>query len=186
MEAVKIIPRLKERYRKEVIPALMAEFGYANPMQVPRPQMIGINVGLGEALQNPKALDSTTRDIEAITGQHPVITRAKRSVAGFRLRTGMPIGVKVTLRGDRLWEFLDRLISTALPRIRDFHGASPNAFDGHGNYSIGIKEQLVFPEIEYDRIERVRGLQITIVTSAKTDEEGRRLLALLGMPFARE
>lgn len=186
MEAVKTIPRLKVQYREEIIPALMAEFGYANTMQVPRPQKIAINIGLGEALQNPRALDSATRDIEAITGQHPIITRAKRSVATFRLRTGMPIGLKVTLRGDRMWEFLDRLLNATLPRIRDFRGVSPNAFDGRGNYSIGVREQLVFPEIEYDKIDSVRGLQITIATSAKTDEEGRRLLALLGMPFAHE
>ena len=186
MEAIKTIPRLKEQYRKEIIPALMAEFGYANPMQVPRPQKIVVNVGLGEALQNPRALDSATRDLEAITGQHPIINRAKRSVASFRLRAGNPIGLKVTLRGDRMWEFLDRLLNATLPRIRDFRGVSPNSFDGRGNYSIGIKEQLVFPEIEYDKIERVRGLQVTIPTSARTDQEGRQLLALLGMPFARE
>lgn len=186
MEAVKAAPRLKERYKKEVIPALMAEFGYVNSMQVPCPQKIVVNIGLGEALKNPKALDSATADLEIITGQHPIIARAKRSVAAFRLRAGMPIGLKVTLRGDRMWEFLDRLVNATLPRIRDFRGVSPNAFDGRGNYSIGMKEQLVFPDIEYDKIDRVRGLQVTIVTSARTDEEARRLLALLGVPFARQ
>jgi large subunit ribosomal protein L5 len=178
-------PRLKERYREEVVPALMKEFSYQNVMQVPRLQKIVVNIGLGEALQNPKALDSASEDVAAITGQKPVITRSKRSIANFKLRTGMPIGVMVTLRGDRMYELLDRMVNAALPRIRDFQGVSPNSFDGRGNYSLGIKEQVIFPELEYDKIERIRGLQFTMVTSARSDEEGKRLLELMGMPFAR-
>ena len=178
-------PRLKERYREEVVPALMKEFSYQNVMQVPRLQKIVVNIGLGEALQNPKALDSASEDVAAITGQKPVITRAKRSIANFKLRTGMPIGVTVTLRGDRMYELLDRMVNAALPRIRDFQGVSPDSFDGRGNYSLGIKEQVIFPELEYDKIERIRGLQFTMVTSARSDEEGKRLLELMGMPFAR-
>jgi large subunit ribosomal protein L5 len=178
-------PRLKERYREEVVPALMKEFAYQNVMQVPRLQKIVVNIGLGEALQNPKALDSASEDVAAITGQKPVITRAKRSIANFKLRTGMPIGVTVTLRGDRMYELLDRMVNAALPRIRDFQGVSPNSFDGRGNYSLGIKEQVIFPELEYDKIDRIRGLQFTMVTSAGSDEEGKRLLELMGMPFAR-
>ena len=178
-------PRLKERYREEVVPALMKEFSYQNVMQVPRLQKIVVNIGLGEALQNPKALDSASEDVAAITGQKPVITRAKRSIANFKLRTGMPIGVTVTLRGDRMYELLDRMVNAALPRIRDFQGVSPNSFDGRGNYSLGIKEQVIFPELEYDKIDRIRGLQFTMVTSARSDEEGKRLLELMGMPFAR-
>ncbi len=178
-------PRLKERYREEVVPALMKEFSYENIMQVPRLQKIVVNIGLGEALQNPKALDSASEDVAAITGQKPVITRAKRSIANFKLRTGMPIGVTVTLRGDRMYELLDRMVNAALPRIRDFQGVSPDSFDGRGNYSLGIKEQVIFPELEYDKIERIRGLQFTMVTSATSDEEGKRLLELMGMPFAR-
>jgi len=178
-------PRLKERYREEVVPALMKEFAYQNVMQVPRLQKIVVNIGLGEALQNPKALDSASEDVAAITGQKPVITRAKRSIANFKLRTGMPIGVTVTLRGDRMYELLDRMVNAALPRIRDFQGVSPNSFDGRGNYSLGIKEQVIFPELEYDKIDRIRGLQFTMVTSARSDEEGKRLLELMGMPFAR-
>jgi large subunit ribosomal protein L5 len=178
-------PRLKERYREEVVPALMKEFSYQNVMQVPRLQKIVVNIGLGEALQNPKALDSASEDVAAITGQKPVITRAKRSIANFKLREGMPIGVTVTLRGDRMYELLDRMVNAALPRIRDFQGVSPDSFDGRGNYSLGIKEQTIFPELEYDKIERIRGLQFTMVTSARSDEEGKRLLELMGMPFAR-
>ena len=178
-------PRLKEKYREEAIPALLKEFGYANVMQVPRPLKATINIGLGEAVTDAKALDSATSDISVIIGQKPVITRAKRSIANFKLREGMPIGVMATARGNRMWEFLDRLLNAALPRLRDFQGVSPSSFDGRGNFSLGIREQLMFPEIEYDKVNRIRGLQINIVTSAKTDEEGRRLLELLGMPFAR-
>lgn len=167
------------------MPALMKEFGYANVMQVPRPLKATINIGLGEAVTDAKALDSATDDISVIIGQRPVITRAKRSIANFKLREGMPIGVMATARGNRMWEFLDRLLNAALPRLRDFQGVSPSSFDGRGNFSLGIREQLMFPEIEYDKVNRIRGLQINIVTSAKTDEEGRRLLELLGMPFAR-
>jgi large subunit ribosomal protein L5 len=163
----------------------MKEFSYQNVMQVPRLQKIVVNIGLGEALQNPKALDSASEDVAAITGQKPVITRAKRSIANFKLREGMPIGVTVTLRGNRMYELLDRMVNAALPRIRDFQGVSPDSFDGRGNYSLGIKEQTIFPELEYDKIERIRGLQFTMVTSARSDEEGKRLLELMGMPFAR-
>jgi len=177
--------RLRERYRQEIVPALMQEFKYENIMQVPRLVKIVVNVGLGEAIANPKALDNAVRDIAAITGQRPVITRAKKSIAAFRLRAGTPIGVMVTLRGDRMYEFLDRLVNAALPRLRDFRGVSPTAFDGRGNYSLGLREQLVFPEIDYDKVDRVRGLEVTIVTTARTDEEARRLLELLGMPFQR-
>jgi len=177
------LPRLKALYRTEVVPALVREFRYQNPMQVPRVEKVVVNIGLGEAIQNAKALDAAVGDVTAITGQKPVITRAKRSIAAFKVRTGMPIGVMVTLRGDRMWEFLDKLINAALPRIRDFHGVSPNSFDGRGNYSLGLREQLVFPEIEYDKIDRIRGLEVSIVTSARTDDEGRRLLRLMGMPF---
>jgi large subunit ribosomal protein L5 len=178
-------PRLKERYREEIVSALVNEFGYTNVMQAPRVEKVTLNVGTGEAVQNAKALDSASTDIATITGQHPVITRAKKSIANFKLREGMPIGVMVTLRGDRMWEFLDRALNASLPRIRDFQGVSPNSFDGRGNYSLGIREQVIFPEIEYDKIDKIRGMQITICTTAKTDEEGQRLLELLGMPFAR-
>ncbi len=178
-------PRLKERYRNEVVPALIQEFGYGNVMQAPRVEKVTVNVGLGEAVQNAKALDAASSDVATITGQRPVITRAKKSISNFKLRAGMPIGVMATVRGDRMWEFLDRMINAALPRIRDFQGVSPNSFDGRANFSMGIREQLIFPEIEYDKIDRVRGLQITICTTAETDEEGKRLLELLGMPFAR-
>lgn len=178
-------PRLKERYREEVVPSLVKEFGYKNVMQAPRLEKIVVNVGLGEALQNPKALDSAAADVAAITGQKAVITRAKKSIAAFKVRTGMPIGLTVTVRGDRMYELLDRMVNAALPRIRDFQGVSPYSFDGRGNYSLGIKEQLIFPEVDYDKIDRIRGLEFTVVTSARTDEEGKRLLELLGMPFAR-
>ena len=176
--------RLHERYRDEVVPALRRDFGYANPNQVPRVDKIVVNVGLGEALKNAKAMDAATGDLATITGQKPVITRARRSIAQFRLRAGNPIGAFVTLRGERMWDFLDRLVSLALPRIRDFRGLPGKSFDGRGNFTIGIREQLVFPEVDYDKIDRLRGLEITIVTSARNDEEGRRLLELLGMPIA--
>jgi large subunit ribosomal protein L5 len=180
-----VTPRLKEMYRQEVVPALMKEFGYRNAMEVPRLEKVVVNIGLGEALQNPKALDSAASDIAAITGQKPVITRAKRSIANFKVRQGNPIGLMVTVRGDRMWELVDRMVNAALPRIRDFHGVSNKGFDGRGNYSLGIREQLIFPEIEYDKIDRIRGLQLTLVTTARNDEEGKRLLQLLGMPFSR-
>mgnify|MGYP001335269235 CR=1 FL=1 len=177
--------RLRERYREDVIPALTREFGYKNVYQVPKLEKIVVNVGLGEAISNGRALDAAVNDLATITGQKPVVTRAKKSIAAFKLRAGMPIGAMVTLRGERMYEFLDRLVSVALPRIRDFRGISPNAFDGRGNYTLGLREQIVFPEIDYDQIDKVRGLEISFVTTARTDEEGRRLLALLGMPFAR-
>jgi len=180
------MPRLKDRYRNEVIPALMKEFNYRNAMEVPRIEKIVVNVGVGEALQNAKALDHAVQDIATITGQRPIVTRARKSIAGFKLRAGRAIGVKVTLRGNRMWDFLDRLINVALPRRRDFRGVSPDSFDGRGNYTLGLREQLVWPEIDYDSIDKIRGMEITIVTTAKTDEEGRRLLALLGMPFRRQ
>jgi large subunit ribosomal protein L5 len=178
-------PRLKERYQKDVAPALAREFNLANAMEVPRLQKIVVNIGLGEALQNAKALDSASSDVAAITGQKPVITRAKRSIANFKVRTGNAIGVMCTLRGDRMYEFMDRLVNSALPRIRDFQGTPRNAFDGRGNYSLGIREQLIFPEIEYDKVDRIRGMQITFVTTARNDEHGLRLLQLMGVPFAR-
>ncbi len=177
--------RLQERYRSDVVQQLMTEFGYKNVMQVPKVEKIVVNIGLGEAIQNAKAIDAAVGDLSTITGQKPVVTRAKKSIAAFKLRAGMPIGAMVTLRGPRMYEFLDRLVSTALPRIRDFRGVSPNAFDGRGNYTLGLREQIVFPEIDYDRIDKTRGLEMSIVTTAKTDQEGRRLLALLGMPFAK-
>lgn len=178
-------PRMKDKYNAEVAGALREQFGYANVMQVPKITKVNVNVGLGEALTDANALDKSTDEITAITGQKPVITRAKRSIANFRLREGNPIGVATTLRGDRMYEFLDRLVTAALPRIRDFQGLNPNAFDGRGNYSLGIREQLIFPEIEYDRVDKVRGLQVTIVTTANTDEEGRKLLELMGLPFRK-
>lgn len=176
--------RLLVRFRAELVPQLMQEFGYKNVMQVPKLQKIVVNIGLGEAIQNAKAIDAAVGDLSAITGQKPVVTKAKKSIAAFKLRAGMPIGAMVTLRGQRMYEFYDRLTSIALPRIRDFRGVSPNSFDGRGNYTLGLREQLAFPEIDYDRIDKVRGLEMSIVTTARTDEEGRRLLALLGMPFA--
>ena len=179
------MPQLKENYRSEVVPALCKEFGYKNVNQTPRISKVVVNVGLGEALQNAKALERTAEDVTIITGQRPVITRAKKSVATFKLREGNPIGVKVTLRGSRMWDFLDRLFNIALARQRDFRGVSANSFDGRGNYTLGLTEQLVWPEIEYDKIDKIRGMEISIVTTANTDEEGRRLLALLGMPFKR-
>ncbi|ABC76193.1 50S ribosomal protein L5 [Syntrophus aciditrophicus] len=175
--------RLKDYYKKEVIPALISEFGYKNPMQVPVMKKIVVNMGLGEAIQNVKILDSAAGELEMITGQKVVITKAKRSIATFKLRKGMSIGCRVTLRRERMYEFLDRFINVALPRIRDFRGVSPNTFDGRGNYSIGVKEQIIFPEIEYDKIEKIRGMNIAIVTSANTDEEARALLKFMGVPF---
>jgi large subunit ribosomal protein L5 len=179
------VPRLKERYQTEIVPALMEEFGYENVMQVPRLEKVVVNVGAGEALQNAKALDAISQDLMVITGQKPIITRARKSIASFKLREGNPIGVKVTLRGRRMFDFIDRLLNIALARQRDFRGVSPDSFDGRGNYAIGLTEQLVWPEIDYDKIDKVRGMGITIVTNAETDEEARRLLALLGMPFRR-
>jgi large subunit ribosomal protein L5 len=179
------MPRLKDRFRNDVIPAMVEEFDYSNTMQCPRLDKIVVNIGLGEAMQNAKVLDAAAEDLRAITGQQPVITRARKSIAGFKLRAGRQIGAKVTLRGNRMWDFLDRLCNVALPRRRDFRGVSPNSFDGRGNYSLGLREQLVFPEVEYDKIDKIRGMEITVVTTAQTDEEGRHLLALLGMPFAR-
>jgi large subunit ribosomal protein L5 len=174
---------LRLRYRDEATPALQREFGYANPMQIPRLEKVVVNIGLGEAIQNAKALDAAVKDLAQITGQKPIVTRAKRSIAQFRLRAGMPIGAKVTLRGQRMYDFLERTLRLALPRIRDFRGIATRSFDGRGNFSLGLREQLVYPEIDYDKIDRLRGLEISIVTTAKTDEEGRKLLELLGMPF---
>lgn len=179
------MPRLKERYAKEIAPALMKKFGYKSPMQLPRLDKIIVNVGCGDARDNAKALDAVVADITKITGQKAVVTRARKSVANFKLREGMPVGVKVTLRASRMWEFLDRLLNIALPRVRDFRGINPDAFDGRGNYALGLKEQLIFPEIEYDKIDKIRGMDIVICTTARTDEEGRELLSLLGAPFAR-
>jgi large subunit ribosomal protein L5 len=176
---------LRDRYRDEMVPALREAFGYESAMQVPRVEKVVLNIGLGEALQNAKALDAASADLAQITGQKPVITRARKSIATFKVREGNPIGAKVTLRGQRMWDFLERLLNVALPRTRDFRGVSPNAFDGRGNYTLGLREQLIFPEIDYDKIDQIRGLEVTIVTSARTDEEARRLLTLMGMPFAR-
>ena len=175
--------RMRDKYINEAAPALMKKFGYKNPMQIPKLEKIVINVGVGEAKDNPKALDAAVNDLALITGQKPAITKAKKSVAAFKVRAGMSIGCKVTLRGERMYEFLDRLFNVALPRVRDFRGINPNSFDGRGNYSLGIKEQLIFPEIDYDKIDKVRGMDIVFVTTAKTDEEARELLALLGAPF---
>ena len=175
--------RLRTHYRDEVVPTMMREFGYTNIMQVPMLKKIVINIGLGEAIQNAKAIDAAVNDVQLITGQKPVVTKARRSIAAFKLREGMSIGVKVTLRGDRMYEFYDRLVSIALPRIRDFRGVSANSFDGRGNYTLGMTEQISFPEIDYDKVDKLRGLEVCLVTSASTDEEGRRLLSLLGMPF---
>jgi len=180
------VSRLKEKYKNEVVKAMMAKFRYKNVMQVPRLEKVVINMGVGDAIQNSKALDAAASDLATITGQRPVITKAKKSVAAFKLRQGMKIGCKVTLRGERMYNFVDKLINVALPRVRDFRGVSPDSFDGRGNYSLGIKEQLIFPEIEYDKIEKVRGMDIIFVTTAKTDEEARELLRLLGMPFRAE
>ncbi len=176
-------PRLEDRYRKQVLPTLMREFSYGNVMQAPKVQKIVVNIGVGEAIGNAKALDGAVKDLTLIAGQKPLVVKAKKSIATFKLREGMPIGVRVTLRGDNMYYFLDRLMNVALPRTRDFRGVPHDAFDGRGNYTLGLREQLIFPEIEYDTIDKVRGMEVTIVTSAKTDEEGRRLLQLMGMPF---
>jgi large subunit ribosomal protein L5 len=177
---------MAEQYREEIQPTLMDEFDYSSVMQVPRITKVVVNVGLGEALDNAKAVEFATNDIMAITGQRPIVTRAKKSIAAFKLREGRAIGVKVTLRGERMWSFLTRLIHIALPRTRDFQGVSPDSFDGRGNYTLGLREQLIFPEVSYDKIDKIRGMEVTIVTTAQTDEEGRRLLGLLGMPFRQE
>jgi large subunit ribosomal protein L5 len=178
--------QLKEKYKKEVVPRMMESFGYKNVMQVPHLEKIALNIGLGEAIQNAKALEAAEKDLAAIAGQHPIITRSKKSIAAFRLRAGMPIGLKVTLRGERMYQFFERLVNVTLPRMREFRGVSRNSFDGRGNYTLGFKEQTIFPEIDYDKVDKVRGLEVSIMTSAKTDEEGRQLLELLGVPFARE
>ena len=178
------MPRLRELYREHIVPTLQKDLGYQNVMQVPRLQKIVVNVGMGEALQNAKSLDAAVEDVTIITGQKPIVTRARKSIASFKLREGNPVGVKVTLRGDRMWDFLDRLCNIALPRQRDFRGISPDSFDGRGNYSLGLREQLIFPEIDYDKIDKIRGMEITFVTSAQTDEEGYQLLRHLGMPFS--
>ena len=185
MAEEKYIPRLKKRYQEEVIPALMKKFGYKNVMEVPKIEKIVVNMGVGEAVQNIKELENAINDLALITGQKPSVRRAKRSEAGFKLRKGMPIGAKVTLRRDRMWEFLDRLISIALPRTRDFKGLSPKSFDGRGNYNFGLEEQTVFPEIDYDKVDKIRGMNITIVTTAETDEEAKALLEALGFPFRK-
>ena len=179
-------PRLKERYKSEIAPELTKQFGYKNPMQVPRVEKVTLNIGLGEARENARAVESATADIATISGQKPVVTRAKKAIANFKIRENMPIGVAVTLRGDRMYEFLDRLLNAALPRIRDFHGVPTKAFDGRGNFSLGVREQLIFPEVDYDKVDKIRGMQINIITTAKNDEEGRRLLELMGMPFSKE
>jgi large subunit ribosomal protein L5 len=175
--------RLKERFEKEVLPGLMKEFGFKNPMQVPRLEKIVVNMGLGEAINNGKIIDASVEQLAAITGQKPVVTKARKSIANYKLRQGQSIGAMVTLRGDRMYEFLDRLVSIALPRVRDFKGVSPKAFDGKGNYTLGVREQIIFPEINYDKVERIKGLNITVVTTARNDEEGRALLRQLGVPF---
>ncbi|HEY56038.1 MAG TPA: 50S ribosomal protein L5 [Dehalococcoidia bacterium] len=177
--------RLKDKYRKEVIPGLMKHYGYRNVMQVPRLEKLVLGIGLGEAIQNAKALEAAESDLAAISGQHPVVTRAKKSIASFRLRAGMPIGLKVTLRGARMYDFLDKLLNAVLPRQREFQGVPRDAFDGRGNYTLGLREQIIFPEVDYDKIDKARGLEVSIVTTAKTDEEGRQLLELLGMPFVK-
>jgi large subunit ribosomal protein L5 len=177
--------RLRDKYEKEVVPAMMEKFNYKNPMEIPRLEKIVINMGVGEAKENPKALDAAVNDLSLIAGQKPVITKAKKSVAAFKIRAGMPIGAKVTLRGNRMYEFLDKLINIALPRVRDFRGVSPKSFDGRGNFAIGVREQLIFPEIDYDKIDKIRGMDIIITTTAKTDEEARELLSLMGMPFRK-
>jgi large subunit ribosomal protein L5 len=177
------VPRLKVRYREEVLPRLRQELGYANPMQVPRLLKVVINMGVGDALKDARMLEAATQDLAVIAGQRPVVTKARKSIAGFKLREGMSIGAKVTLRGDRMWEFVDRLITVAIPRIRDFRGLSRRSFDGHGNYTLGLTEQLIFPEVDYDKVVKVRGMDITVATTAQTDDEGRALLIALGFPF---
>ncbi len=182
-DTTQYVARLRVRYRDEVVPQMMQDFGYTNIMQVPMLEKAVMNIGLGEAVANAKAIDAAVNDVQLITGQKPIVTKARRSIAAFKLREGMPIGVKVTLRGDRMYEFYDRLVAITLPRIRDFRGVSANAFDGRGNYTLGLREQIAFAEIDYDKVDKIRGLEVAFVTTAKTDEEGRRLLALLGMPF---
>jgi large subunit ribosomal protein L5 len=177
------VPRLKLRYRAEVVPRLQRELGLSNPMRVPKLDRVAVNMGVGDALKDGRMLEAAVADLEIITGQKPVVTRARKSIAGFKLREGMAIGAKVTLRGDRMWEFIDRLVTIAIPRIRDFRGLNPNAFDGHGNFTLGLTEQLIFPEIDYDKVAKVRGMDITVVTTADTDDEGRALLVALGFPF---
>jgi large subunit ribosomal protein L5 len=181
--AVQVRERLRDLYREQIVPTMMREYGYTNSLQVPHLEKIVVNVGLGEAIQNARAIETASKDLATITGQRPVVTRAKKSIAAFKLREGMPIGIMATLRGDRMYAFLDKLVNVALPRVRDFSGVSAKSFDGRGSYSLGLKEQLVFPEIEYDKVDRIRGMQLTIVTNARTDEEGRRLIQLFGMPF---
>jgi large subunit ribosomal protein L5 len=183
--AAREMPRMRRQYLDEIVPALVQEFRYRNPMQVPVIVKVVVNIGMGEALTNGRALDAAAADLKTITGQSPIIIKARKSVAAFKLREGNPIGIKVTLRGNRMFEFLDKLINVALPRIRDFRGIEPKGFDGHGNYTLGLREQLVFPEIDYDKIDKLRGLEITIVTTATTDAEGRSLLTGLGMPFQK-
>ena len=178
--------RMQELYNKDVVPALRKTFEFKNIMQVPRIEKVVVNIGVGEALDNPKALEAAVSDLTIVTGQKPVTNKAKKSIANFKLREGRLIGVKVTLRGDRMWSFLDRLVNTALPRVRDFRGVSANAFDGRGNYTLGLRDQLIFPEIEYDKIDKLRGMEVTIVTTAKTDDQARTLLRLLGMPFSKK
>ena len=178
--------RLKERYRKEVVPGLMERYGYKNVMQVPRLEKVVLNIGVGEAIQNAKALEAAEKDLAAISGQHPVTTRAKKSIAAFKLRAGMPVGLKVTLRGERMYEFLDKLMNIVLPRTREFQGVSPQSMDGRGNYTLGLKEQVIFPEIDYDKVDKPRGLEVSIVTNARTDDEARHLLELMGMPFSKD
>ncbi len=179
------MPRLQDKYKAEIVPALTKDFGYKNVMQVPRLTKISVNMGLGEAVQNPKIIDSCLEELAALTGQKPVITRSRKAIAGFKLRAGLPIGINVTLRKDRMWEFLDRLLYLALPRVRDFRGINPKGFDGRGNFTLGLKEQIIFPEINYDKVAKVKGMNITVVTTAKTDDEARRLLTHLGMPFRK-
>jgi large subunit ribosomal protein L5 len=181
-----VTARLREKYLNETVPALTQKFGYTSVMQVPRMEKVVINMGVGEAAGNVKVLDAAVADLQLIAGQKPVITRAKKSIAGFKIREGMPIGVKVTLRGERMYHFLDKLFNISLPRVRDFRGVSPKAFDGRGNYTLGLKEQLIFPEIDYDKVDKVRGMDVVIVTTANTDEEGRELLTLMGMPFVKQ
>lgn len=176
--------RLKEKYLQEVAPAMMQKFSYKNVMEIPKLEKVIVNIGMGEAVQNPKALDGAVADLKAITGQKPVITRAKKSIAAFKLRAGVPIGTKVTLRSSKMYEFVDKLVNVVLPRVRDFRGISPKSFDGRGNYTMGLKEQIIFPEIEYDKVDAIRGMDIVFVTTAKTDEEAKELLGLMGMPFA--
>jgi len=179
------VARLRDQYRNDIVPAMMKELGYTNPMSVPRLEKIVLNIGLGEAIQNQRALEAAAGDLALISGQRAIVTRAKRSIASFKLRQGMAIGLKVTLRGTRMYEFLDRLINAVLPRMRDFQGVPRDGFDGRGNYTLGMKEQIIFPEIDYDKVDKVRGLQVSVVTTAKNNEEARRLLELMGMPFAR-